>query len=84
MTFIPPWQDITTLCEHICISKPTVEAWVKDGILPPARMRGGKRMWKWEEVDAWLTNGGESAGLDPEAERVRNGTKRAVERGREH
>jgi predicted DNA-binding transcriptional regulator AlpA len=49
--FIPPWQDAPTLCRHLCISETTLDTWVRQGILPPARPRGGKRMWKWSEVD---------------------------------
>jgi hypothetical protein len=39
------------------VSGTTIENWGAQGILPPPRKRGGKLMWKWEEVDAWLTNG---------------------------
>ena len=74
--FIPPWQDMPTLCAHICASPNTVDKWVKDGILPPPRRKGGKQMWKWSEVDEYLSrDGGEQ--LDPEAERIRNATRQA-------
>jgi predicted site-specific integrase-resolvase len=46
MSFIPPWQDLQTLCANICVSATTVENWVAQGILPPPRKRGGKLMWK--------------------------------------
>lgn len=55
--FIPPWQDAATLCAHLCISPNTLDAWVARGILPAPRDRGGKRMWKWAEVDDWMTDG---------------------------
>ncbi len=73
--FIPPWQDMATLCAHICASASTVDKWVLEGVLPQPRKRGGKLMWKWIEVDEMLSAGGQS--LDAEAERIRNDTRRA-------
>lgn len=58
---IPPWQDTPTLAWHLSISPNTVENWVNAGILPPPRKRGAKLMWKWSEVDAWMTDGGPDA-----------------------
>ena len=54
----PPWVDAPTLAKLICCSVDTVENWVMQGILPTPVRRGGKRLWKWSEVDNWLTNGG--------------------------
>ena len=51
LPYPPPWQDTTTLCAHLCISEGTVDNWVRQGILPAARMVGGKRMWEWAEVE---------------------------------
>lgn len=75
--FIPPWMDSATLAKHICVSATTVDNWVTQGILPAPRKRGGKLMWKWAEVDQYLTDG--TGSPDAEAERIRNGTKREVE-----
>lgn len=77
LSHIPPWQDTVTLAKNISVSPSTVDNWVSQGILPPPRNRGGKRLWKWEEVDDWLTNG--PSGLDAEAERIRNATRQAAE-----
>lgn len=77
--FIPPWQDMVTLCRHICVSTTTVDNWVEQGILPPPRKRGGKLMWKWSEVDEYLTHGGDGKSPDAEADRITNGTRRALE-----
>jgi hypothetical protein len=44
VAYPPPWMDKATLCEHICLSERTVDAWVKQGLLPPPRLRGGKLM----------------------------------------
>lgn len=73
--FIPPWMDCATLCAHICVVESTVEKWVSEGILPPPRTKGGKRMWKWSEVDEMLTAGGSMG--DRELERIRDASKRA-------
>jgi predicted site-specific integrase-resolvase len=78
--FIPPWQDMPTLCRHICITPTTVDTWVAQGILPPPRKRGGKLMWKWSEVDEKLTIGGASP--DSTAERIRDATRRAASESR--
>src|ERR1700682_5526562 len=45
--WVPPWQDKPTLCMCLCLSENTVDAWVRQGLLPPPRKRGGKLMWKW-------------------------------------
>lgn len=78
-TFIPPWMDAPTLCRHICASPTTVDNWVAQGILPPPRKRGGKLMWKWCEVDAYLTGGQAGSSPDAEAERIRSGTKHVLQ-----
>jgi predicted site-specific integrase-resolvase len=80
--FIPPWQDMATLCRHICVSATTVDTWVAQGILPPPRKRGGKLMWKWSEVDEKLTLGDAGASPETAAERIRNGTRRAASESR--
>lgn len=77
LPYPPPWQDMATLCAHICVCSTTVENWITQGILPPGRKRGRKLMWKWAEVDAYLTNGG-GRSPDAEAERIRNGTRQAA------
>ena len=73
---IPPWQDMTTLCKHISCSPTTVDNWVAQGILPPPRKRGDELMWKWSEVDDYLTHGGNQAA---DIDRIREATRRIVE-----
>jgi predicted DNA-binding transcriptional regulator AlpA len=74
----PPWQGIETLARNIDASVSTVESWVSKGVLPPARKRGGKLMWKWSEVDAWLTDGGQN-GPPNTATEVRDAVRRERE-----
>ena len=73
---IPPWQDMATLCKHISCSPGTVEKWVSEGILPPPRKRGGESLWKWSEVDDYLTHGSQHAA---DIDRIREATRRIVE-----
>lgn len=82
--FIPPWQDTPTLCKNICATPNTVTAWVSERILPPPRKRGGKLMWKWSEVDEWLTVGPPQGTSDPQADEIRNNVKRALETRADH
>jgi hypothetical protein len=81
LPYPPPWQDIGTLARHVSICPNTVDNWVTQGILPPPRKRGGKLMWKWEEVDAWLSKGGQD-GPPSTATEVRNAVKREREADR--
>lgn len=76
LPYPPPWQDLPTLCEHISVSPNTIDTWVSQGILPPPRDRGGKRLWKWSEVDEKLTFGAGSP--DPIADRIRDATRAAA------
>lgn len=69
----PPYQGAATLAANLDICERTVDAWVKQGILPPPRVRGGKRLWKWSEVENYLENG---HATDDFGERL----KRAAER----
>src|SRR5512139_207323 len=54
---LPPYQDSATLCANLCISANTLEALVKRGELPQPRWLGGKRVWKWVEVEAQIDGG---------------------------
>lgn len=77
--FRPPWMDREVLRLCLGIVDNTIDAWVADGTIPAARKRGGKLMWKWSEVDEWLTVG-KQAGAGPvsKAEEIRNATRRAA------
>jgi hypothetical protein len=79
LPYPPPWQDTVTLAKHLSISPQTVVNWSAQGILPPPRRRGAKLMWKWSEVDAWLTEGPSASGVGDLVERIREGSRRALE-----
>ena len=74
--FCPPWQDREVLGLCLGVVDNTIDNWVATGVIPPPRKRGHKLMWKWSEVNEWLTVGtpGKSPG-DDKAERIRNGTR---------
>lgn len=84
LPYPPPWQDLPTLCEHISVSPNTVDTWVSQGILPPPRERGGKRLWKWSEVDEKLTVGAAGGSPDPIADRIRDATRAAASEAGRH
>jgi hypothetical protein len=54
LSYPPPYQDLATLAEHLCLGESTVEAWVKIGKLPPPIVNEGKRLWRWKEVETHL------------------------------
>jgi len=54
LPYPPPWQDAATLCAHLCISERTLDDRVRQGLLPPARLWGGKRMWEWRVVEDYM------------------------------
>lgn len=80
LPYPPPWQDISTLCSHICVSPSCVDIWVKQGLLPPPRLRGGKRLWRWSEVEKYLEGANDTmpCSVDEQAESIRNATRRAA------
>jgi hypothetical protein len=82
LPYPPPWQDASTLCAHICISEGTLDNWVRLGLLPPPKPIGGKRMWKWTEVERYLENEGGLVPSSPgaEAERIMRATREAAGR----
>jgi predicted DNA-binding transcriptional regulator AlpA len=82
LPYPPPWQDTPTLAQHICVSASTIENWVAQGILPAPRKRGGKLMWKWAEVDAWLTDGNPHGNTDQQATAITEAVKRISEEAR--
>ncbi len=75
MSRIPPYQDIATLTANLCISERTVDMWTKQGLLPPPKNTGGKRLWKWVEVEAYI-DGTAGNGIAAELEAIRHEAKK--------
>lgn len=82
LPYPPPWQDIGVLCEHIGVCEATVDKWIKLNLLPAGRLRCGKRLWKWSEVNTYLENGGPNVPVSPDilAKDITDATKRACAR----
>lgn len=78
MTHIPAYVDKDRLCLELCISQHTVDAWTRQGILPPPRDKGGKRLWKWSEVERRLDGDGVPPSVDATAEEIRHATRQAA------
>ena len=76
LPYPPPFMDIATLCAHLCISPTTADVWVKRGLLPAPKLRGGKRLWRWSEVEKCL--GEDEVSICPEAGRIRDATRQAL------
>jgi predicted site-specific integrase-resolvase len=54
VNYPPPFMDKQTLAEHLCVSPRTVDAWVKQGVLPPPIPMGGSLRWRWKDVEKRL------------------------------
>lgn len=80
MTGCPPFQDLATLARNVCLSERTIENHVSLGIFPAPRMQGGKRLWRWAEVEKHLAGGDAEGQARPVTlvERIREGTRRAA------
>lgn len=63
LPYPPPWQDLSTLAQHICAGETTIEGWVRTGQFPQPKKVGGKRLWCWKEVERWLARD-ETAGAE--------------------
>jgi predicted DNA-binding transcriptional regulator AlpA len=51
---LPPWMDTDTLAWALCTCPTSIENYVTQGKLPPPRKLGGKRLWRWKEVEGYL------------------------------
>jgi predicted DNA-binding transcriptional regulator AlpA len=84
LPYPPPFQDLPTLAEHICAGESTIENWVRLGIFPPPKKVGGKRLWRWKDVERHLAAVGElpASSPDEEAQRIREATRAASKTSR--
>lgn len=79
LPYPPPFQDLRTLAEHVCASERAIENWVKMGMFPSPKMQGGKRLWRWKDVEKHLAADSAAAPTAPvdQAERIRDATRKA-------
>jgi predicted DNA-binding transcriptional regulator AlpA len=80
LPYPPPFQDLRTLAAHICVGESTIEHWVKLGQFPAPRKVGGKRLWRWKDVERHLAVNDETGAASPDAvaEGIRNATREAT------
>lgn len=83
LPYPPPFQDIATLSEHICAGESTIEGWVKQGILPQPKKVGGKRLWRWKDVEHHLAVNSVLAPTAPSdhVDRITDATRKALQGG---
>ena len=56
LPYPPPFQDLRTLAQHVCMSEHTIENLVKAKLFPaPRKDKCGKRIWVWKEVEQYLS-----------------------------
>jgi hypothetical protein len=82
LSYPPPYQDLRTLAEHICTGESTIENWVRLGQFPAPRRIGGKRLWKWKDVERHLAGDGDTVAASTSglAEAITNATRAAASR----
>ena len=82
LPYPPPFQDLATLAAHICASERSIENWVKMGQFPAPRIQGGKRLWRWKDVERHLAADVDAAPTTPSdlAERITNATRKELQR----
>ena len=58
LLYPPPWQDMATLCAHICLSPCDVREMIKNGELPaPERQSPKGPLWRWSQVYRMMSDG---------------------------
>jgi predicted DNA-binding transcriptional regulator AlpA len=84
LPYPPPFMSLPVLAEHICAGESTIENWVKIGIFPEPKLIGGKRLWRWKEVERHLAREPETEQPTSDPDRLRRITdatrKAAAER----
>src|SRR5437879_5155516 len=50
LPYPPPYQDLPTLAQHICVSERSIENWVNLGQFPRPKKVGTLDRWSWSEV----------------------------------
>lgn len=71
---VPLYMDIRAICENLCCGERTIDNWVHQGVIPPPRHIGGKRLWKTSEVMSAIDGAERSM---PLAQKVYEATLRA-------
>lgn len=82
LPYPPPFMGLRTLAEHIDASESSIENWVKMGTFPKPRLQGGKRLWRWKDVERHLAADADAAPTAPSdhAQRITDATRKALQR----
>jgi len=83
LPYPPPFQDLATLAEHICASERAIENWVKMGQFPPPKLQGGKRLWRWKDVERHLAEPADATptAASDKAREIADATRKALAGG---
>jgi predicted DNA-binding transcriptional regulator AlpA len=81
LPYPPPFQDLPTLSAHVCMAESTIENAVKMGTFPKPKLQGGKRLWRWKDVERHLAAEADDAPTAPSehAQRITNATRKALQ-----
>jgi hypothetical protein len=58
VTKAPEYVCTQTACRQLDMSDDTFDKYVREGVLPGPKLRGGLVRWKWSEIVAALDGGG--------------------------
>ncbi len=75
----PPIQDLATLARNICTGESTIQEWVRKGTFPAPKLRGGKRYWRWSEVEKWFEGDDNASSTSNPRENIRDATRRIAQ-----
>lgn len=73
---VPAYVNRQRAAQELCMSPETFDSYVRKGVLPPAKKRGGLARWKWKEIEAAL-DGGEFSVVQSQSDPYDLGVERA-------
>ena len=73
---VPAYLCKQSACRELDMSDDTFDKYVREGILPQPKRRGGLKRWKWSEIVAALDGGGVAV-VEVEEDEIERGIKRA-------
>lgn len=82
LPYPPPFMDLKTLAEHLCMGETTIEDHVRRGIFPPPIKQGTKNLWSWKAVQRHLEPRGKDVPKSPsnQLEEITNAARKEAAR----